>query len=91
MEHLLQWTKCSIFHDIFKSLVFQRRQKALSWSKGLSTLVLPGHFILQQLICSSLFVWFGPGTGININENIQPPVDYETVTKYSAILFVNLR
>ena len=26
----------------------------------------------------------------NSNENIQPPVDLETVTKYSAILFVNL-
>ena len=27
---------------------------------------------------------------MNINENVQPPVDCEMVTKYSAILFVNL-
>ena len=27
---------------------------------------------------------------MNINENVQPPVDYETVTKYSVILFINL-
>ena len=34
MEHLLQWSKCSIFHYISKYIVFQRRQKALLWSKG---------------------------------------------------------
>ena len=26
-------SKCSIFHNIFKYMIFQRRQKALSWSK----------------------------------------------------------
>ena len=26
----------SIFHNIFKYIVFQRRQKVLSWSKGLN-------------------------------------------------------
>ena len=31
MEHLLQ---CLIIHNIFKYIVFQGRQKALSWSKG---------------------------------------------------------
>ena len=30
------WSKCSIFHNIFKYIVFQRHQKALSWSKGLN-------------------------------------------------------
>ena len=25
-----------MFHDIFKYIVFQRRQKALSWGKGLA-------------------------------------------------------
>ena len=28
------WSKCSIFHNIFKYMIFQRRQKALLWSKG---------------------------------------------------------
>ena len=37
MEQLLQKSKCSIFHNIFKYMIFQRRQKALLWSKGLST------------------------------------------------------
>ena len=36
MVHLLQRSKRSIFHDIFKNVVFQRRQKALLWSKGLN-------------------------------------------------------
>ena len=31
-------SKCSIFHNIFKYIVFQTRQKALLWSKGLSIL-----------------------------------------------------
>ena len=35
MEHLLQKSKCSIFHNIFNGMIFQRRQKALLWSKGL--------------------------------------------------------
>ena len=36
IEHLLQMSKCSIFHNIFKYMIFQRRQKALLWSKGLN-------------------------------------------------------
>ena len=36
MEHLLLRSKCSIFQSIFKNLIFQRRPKALVWSKGLS-------------------------------------------------------
>ena len=35
MEHLLQKSKCSIFPNIFKHMIFQRHQKALLWSKGL--------------------------------------------------------
>ena len=36
MERLLQKSKCFIFHNIFKYMVFQRRQKAVLWSKGLT-------------------------------------------------------
>ena len=28
--------KCSIFHNIFKCMIFQRRHNALLWSKGLT-------------------------------------------------------
>ena len=35
MKHLLQKSKCSLFHNIFKYMIFQRRQKALLWSNGL--------------------------------------------------------
>ena len=35
MEHLLQKSKCSIFHNILKYMIFQRHQKALLWSKVL--------------------------------------------------------
>ena len=31
----LFWSKCSIFHIIIKYMIFQRRHKALLWSKGL--------------------------------------------------------
>ena len=36
MEHLLLKSKCSIFHNIFKYLIFQRHQKALLWNKELT-------------------------------------------------------
>ena len=29
------WSKCSIFYNIFKYMIFQRRQNALLWSKAL--------------------------------------------------------
>ena len=35
MEHLLQKSKCSIFHNIFKYIIFQMCRKMLLWSKGL--------------------------------------------------------
>ena len=31
LQHLLQKSKCSIFNDIFKYIIYQ---KALLWSKG---------------------------------------------------------
>ena len=35
MELLLQKSKCSIFQNIFKYMLFQRRQNKLLWGKGL--------------------------------------------------------
>ena len=32
---MLFWSKCSIFHNILKCMIFQRHQEALLWSKGL--------------------------------------------------------
>ena len=40
VEHLLQKSKCSIFHNFFKYIIFQRCQKALLWGKGLIMIVL---------------------------------------------------
>ena len=43
MEHLLQKNKCSIFHNIFKYMIFQtcqRCQKALSLGKGLKCMCM---------------------------------------------------
>ena len=45
MEHLLQKSKCFIFHNIFKYMIFQRRQKALIWSKGLSLYALMDYIL----------------------------------------------
>ena len=58
MEHLLQKSKCSIFHNIFNYMIFERCQKELSWSKGLSTPVAPircGFFVcVWSLICDEV-------------------------------------
>ena len=35
MEHLLFRSKCSIFHNIFKYMIFQRPQKAFIMENGL--------------------------------------------------------
>ena len=51
--------------------------------------LLPGHFILQQLIYLPLLYMDWPWN-MNINENFQPTVDCEMATEYSTILFVNL-
>ena len=48
-----------------------------------------GHYSLRQLICLLLLYMAWPWN-MNIDENGQSPVGCETVTKYSAILFVNL-
>ena len=58
MEHLHQKSKCSIFYNIFKYMIFQRRQKALLWGKGLT---------LQLVIVCTLFkvdMVFGKVTGL---------------------------
>ena len=39
-DNLLQKRKCSIFHKIFKYMIFQMRRKALLWSKGLTSWAL---------------------------------------------------
>ena len=40
MEHLLFWSKCSIFHNSFKYMIFQRCQKVLLWSKRVNNFYL---------------------------------------------------
>ena len=64
MEHLLQKSKCSIFLNIFKYMIFQRCQKTLFWSKG-------SLIVMRKMKCcdqNSLIVrniglgGLGPGT-----------------------------
>ena len=52
MEHLLQKSECSIFHNIFKYVIFQRRQKAIMWSKGLILLhcMCNIHVIIEDMV-----------------------------------------
>ena len=66
MEHLIQKSKCSILHNIFKYMVSQRRQKELFRSKALNQIdmstsisrkrtfpifgVLAGIFIFIQIL-----------------------------------------
>ena len=51
------WSKCSIFHNNFKNVVFQRRQKALLWSKGLAndTFFQKKANVCFVLVCLPLF------------------------------------
>ena len=53
MEHLLKKSKCCISHNIFKDVVFQRRGKALLWSKRLKPLQK-----LYLKILSAQVVWY---------------------------------
>ena len=54
MEHLLQKSKCSIFHNIFEDIVFQRHQKVLLWSNGLSK----AEAVKKKMIPNGFFVCF---------------------------------
>ena len=55
MEHLLQKSKCSIYHNIFKYMIFQRRQKVLLWSKGL---IAPNSYVFADLLVISFLDMF---------------------------------
>ena len=41
-------SKCSIFYNVLKNLTFQRRPKALVWSKGLTKRSLALQDILKK-------------------------------------------
>ena len=47
------------FHNIFKYVVFQRRQKALSWSKGLNMML---HVFVKVAIMSKSLSTFPTNT-----------------------------
>ena len=49
MEHLLFWSNCSFFLNIFKYKIFQRRQKLLLCSKVLSSAYSKYSKILNTL------------------------------------------
>ena len=51
MEHMLQMSQHSIFHNISKYVVFQRRKKVLLWSKGLSRCSLNFEHYLPKDSC----------------------------------------
>ena len=42
----LIWSKCPFFHNIFKYMIFQRHQKALFGSKGLTDIDRIKHPVL---------------------------------------------
>ena len=49
MKHLLLKSKCSIFYNIFKYMIFQRHQKALSWSLFDLIVYVPGNNLSVML------------------------------------------
>ena len=56
MEHLLLKSKCSIFH-ILENLTFQRRPKALVWSKGLFLLRSMEYSIKFDTVQAGWSIW----------------------------------
>ena len=56
---------------------------------GTLNILITGHFILWQLICL-LLIYMTKPWNMNINVNVQPPVDCKTASSYNAILSVNL-
>ena len=61
------WSKCSIFHNIFIYIVFQRRQNVLLWSKGLmmvSSPTVPSLTLSRKLSCCLNFFVTELNTGI---------------------------
>ena len=61
MEHLLQKSKCSIFHITFKYMIFQRRQKMLLWSKGLAWFAVyktPLSQLLHMRVMATPYIFF---------------------------------
>ena len=53
MEQLLQRSKHSIFHNIFKYVVFQRHERELLWSKGLSLWALALRLLKFHMLNST--------------------------------------
>ena len=54
MEHLLPRSKSSIFHNILGNLTFQRRPKALVWSKGLTLKAPKKHLEMSSAVIIAL-------------------------------------
>ena len=55
----LQKSKCSIFHNIFKYMIFQRCEKALLWSKGLKAeFPAPQELFKNPFLTNEIFYQF---------------------------------
>ena len=50
MEHLLQKSKCAILYNNFKYMLFQRRQKALLRSNGLTSTLMTIYLTILKTI-----------------------------------------
>ena len=70
MEHFLQKSKCSIFHNIFKYMIFQRRQMALLWSKGIKCQGYCLQLSVHLSVCLS--VWLSIMLHPKLLNQIQP-------------------
>ena len=62
------WSKCSILHNIFKYMIFHRRQKALLWSKGLTLFILMDFPIQINTIRMELSIIYFKGSHVEISK-----------------------
>ena len=74
MEHLLQKIKCSILSNIFKYMIFQRRQNALLWSKackpGIASSIPSFSSLSDETWSCSLIGWPADDWTLNSNTHI---------------------
>ena len=73
-------SKCSIFHNILKYMIFQRHQKALLWSKGLTPTSSYGHMQTGPQLASLI-----PETGEAGDRSTGPGLQGEWFIHYTTM------
>ena len=89
MDNIME-NKCPTFHIIFKYIVFQRLQKALSWSKGLKCAADDSSVHIQVALDSEVIKLFSCLTQLSMKFimiiNVKMPTIVGILTFISMII-----